>query len=212
MNKMESLIELLDKDTRELVPSGKLLLIGKEDSVFLKAVKRKADALGVKCDLGKIISPPYKGIVVDREYPVNCPIPPEADIDHIITPGMSCVAQAILATLLGASLVSGKNITVVGRGHAVKGLIPELIKNNATVTVAHSKTLDLFDATMKRDVVIFATPVLYQYPAFDTKRMVIDLGNAIPEQYKGFYNCPYINRIGPLTVSVLLNRFARIVN
>lgn len=94
MNKMESLIELLDKDTRELAPSGKLLLIGKEDSVFLKAVKRKADSLGVKCDLGKITFPPYKGIVVDREYPVNYPIPPEADIDHTITPGMSCVAQA----------------------------------------------------------------------------------------------------------------------
>lgn len=37
--------------------------------------------------------------------------------------------------------------------------------------------------------------------------LVIDLGNSVPHPDR--FNCPYVNRIGQLTVSVLLNRFAR---
>lgn len=37
--------------------------------------------------------------------------------------------------------------------------------------------------------------------------VVIDLGNSVPHPDR--FNCPYVNRIGQLTVSVLLNRFAR---
>lgn len=36
---------------------------------------------------------------------------------------------------------------------------------------------------------------------------IIDLGNSVPHPDR--FNCPYVNRIGQLTVSVLLNRFAR---
>lgn len=36
---------------------------------------------------------------------------------------------------------------------------------------------------------------------------LIDLGNSVPHPDR--FNCPYVNRIGQLTVSVLLNRFAR---
>ena len=40
-----------------------------------------------------------------------------------------------------------------------------------------------------------------------TRDLVIDLGNSVPHPDR--FNCPYVNRIGQLTVSVLLNRFAR---
>ena len=38
-------------------------------------------------------------------------------------------------------------------------------------------------------------------------RVVIDLGNSVPHPDR--LNCPYVNRIGQLTVSILLNRFAK---
>lgn len=43
--------------------------------------------------------------------------------------------------------------------------------------------------------------------SYNTRDLVIDLGNSVP--LPNFFNCPYVNRIGQLTVSVLLNRFAR---
>lgn len=43
--------------------------------------------------------------------------------------------------------------------------------------------------------------------SYNTRDLVIDLGNSVP--LPDFFNCPYVNRIGQLTVSVLLNRFAR---
>lgn len=42
---------------------------------------------------------------------------------------------------------------------------------------------------------------------FPTRDLVIDLGNSVPHPDR--LNCPYVNRIGQLTVSILLNRFAK---
>lgn len=43
--------------------------------------------------------------------------------------------------------------------------------------------------------------------SYNTRDLVIDLGNSVSHPDR--FNCPYVNRIGQLTVSVLLNRFAR---
>lgn len=102
---------------------------------------------------------------------------------------------------------SNKDITIVGRGHAVQNLAKYLTLGNATVTVAHSKTKSLLQATMNRDVVIYATPTITKDISYNTRDLVIDLGNSVPHPDR--FNCPYVNRIGQLTVSVLLNRFAR---
>ena len=77
----------------------------------------------------------------------------------------------------------------------------------ATVTVAHSKTKSLLQATQNRDVVIYATPIITQDISYNTRDLVIDLGNSVPHPDR--LNCPYVNRIGQLTVSILLNRFAK---
>lgn len=45
------------------------------------------------------------------------------------------------------------------------------------------------------------------FNSYNTRDLVIDLGNSVPHPDR--FNCPYVNRIGQLTVSVLLNRFAR---
>lgn len=208
MEQIKTLSATLDEETTRFRPTGRLLLLGSYESVFLKAVKRKADLLGIDCDLTQYPCPPYKAVVVDREnVPSDIKVAAEVDIDHSYSQGMSSVSQATLALLLALDLVHAKEITIVGRGHAVKDLAQHLIDNDATVTVAHSKTPILYGATTGKDVVIYATPTITGAVPYNTHDLVIDLGNSVPHPDR--FNCPYVNRIGQLTVSVLLNRFAR---
>lgn len=206
---VKRIANLVDDDTLSLLPtSDKLLLLGAEDSVFLKAISRKAQKLGVPYEHTYSFTAPYQGVVVDTE---TCSdylrLPTDADIDHSFSEGFSSVSQGVLSLLLAADLVSRKDITIVGRGHAVKGLAQALIDNNATVTVAHSKTESLLQATLNRDVVIYATPTISQDISYNTKALVIDLGNSVPHPDR--LSCEYINRIGNLTTSIILNRFVR---
>lgn len=208
---IKHLSEQIDGDTLTCLPTQKkLLLLGSERSMFLRAIKRKADTLGIPCDIvSRTIVPYGDAIVVDDEtYPYNMSMVPALDIDCSRNEGVSSVSQGVFALLLAADLVSGKNITIVGRGHAVKGLAQILIDNHATVTVAHSKTKRLLHATAGQDVVIYATPNVTQDISYNTKELVIDLGNAVPHPDR--LSCPYVNHIGKLTVSILLNRFARV--
>ena len=209
---IKTLSEQIDGETIALLPtSGKLLLLGSQDSIFLKSIKRKADSLGIMYDHTFRFTPPYQGAVVDTETcPSDLQLSSDVDIDHSFSDGLSSVSQGVFALLLAADLVHKKNITIVGRGHAVKGLAQALIYNNATVTVAHSKTTSLLQATQNRDVVIYATPNVSQDISYNTAELVIDLGNAVPHPDR--LSCEYINRIGQLTVSVLLNRFAKAVS
>ena len=208
-DKIKQLSFELDSQTRSLAPeAGKLLLLGSQDSVFLKNISRKAAALGIDCEHTYHFNPPYHGIIVDTETaPSSIQISSEVDIDHSFTPGMSCVAQATLTLLLSCDLVYAKDITIVGRGHAVQNLAQRLIDLNATVTVAHSKTKSLLQSTQNRDVVIYATPTITQEISYDTHDLVIDLGSSVPNPDR--LSCPYVNKIGQLTVSVLLNRFVK---
>lgn len=203
----------MDKQTAALAPTaGKLLLLGSPDSVFLKAVAKKAAALGIDYNFTDHVAlPPYQGVIVDTETTLyvdtSFHLSAELDIDNSFHPGMSAVSQAVLTLLLAADLVKGKDITIVGRGHAVQGLAQCLIDNNATVTVAHSKTPSLIRATAGRDVVIYATPTLTRPVMSNTYDLVIDLGNAYPHPDR--LCCPYVNKIGQLTTSILLHRFVR---
>ncbi len=53
--------------------------------------------------------------------------------------------------------ISGRHVVVVGRGEAVgKPLIPLLLQENATVTVCHSRTIDLPRFTKQADILISA--------------------------------------------------------
>ena len=211
-NLVKKLSEQIDGETIALLPtSGKLLLLGSQDSIFLKSIMRKADSLGIKYDHTFHLTPPYRGAVVDTETcPDDLRLSSDVDIDHSFSDGLSSVSKGVLALLLAADLVHKKNITIVGRGHAVKGLAPALIYNNATVTVAHSKTTSLLQATQNRDVVIYATPTIKKEISYNTGELVIDLGNAVPHPDR--LSCEYINHIGQLTVSVLLNRFVKAVS
>ena len=83
-----------------------------------------------------------------------------------------------------------------------------LIKNDATVTVAHSKTKDVFGAIDGCDVAVYATPSISIHEKPHVNDMVIDVGGVWSSDR--YTECQYIDRIGPLTISVLLNRLARV--
>lgn len=205
-DRINRVITMLDADTLEhqnrYMP---LILMGDvERSPFLRAIIRKADQLGIKTEV--TTTPQHKHpVVMDRE---TCPkhyIEHWLDVDNMFSDGMSSVAEAIYLLLLNLNLIAGKNICIVGRGHAVQGLAETLIKDDATVTVAHSKTESLLKATMGNDVVIYATPKVDKIVACDTDALVIDVGRCI--EHPELFYCDYVNNIGKLTVSVLLNRF-----
>lgn len=50
MEQIKTLSATLDEETTRFHPTGRLLLLGSYESVFLKAVKRKADLLGMVLD------------------------------------------------------------------------------------------------------------------------------------------------------------------
>lgn len=213
---IDELVRENDLATKALLPVDKtLVLFGSETSPFIQSIRRKANALGIKYNMGvsQLYADDVGGVVIDTETSNVDPrfIDPILDID-CITPsssGLSCVASAILALLLGNNLACGKYITIVGRGHAVKGLAPLLTEQGATVTVAHSKTPMVNKATVGADVVVYAVPRSASFGfTLDTKDMVIDLSRVIP--YPDLLpHAKYVDRIGKLTVSILLNRFAK---
>lgn len=210
---IESLVRDLDRQTAgvlQMLPKSKwpyFAVVG-DDSPFIKAVKSKAKKFGLtyeeypgdsrKC----FVTTP---VIYDRETCEANILDKEADVDRTKFDGMSCVAEAIYLLLKRMDLIAYKDITIVGRGHAVKGLAEKLIAGDATVTVAHSKTRRLAFATDCKDVLIFATPEITGPVYNDTKDLVIDLGECFEENACRL-GCEYTKDIGKLTVSVILSR------
>ena len=159
---IQRLSDEIDSKTQELLPlNGNLVLLGGQESQFLKAVRRKAEQFGINC-IGHIENP--AGIVVDietanvdREFMEDFKRSP-FNIDGPLLNGMTSVSQAVYMVLDDRGLIKEKNITILGRGNAVTGLAEMLIRNDATVTVAHSKTRDVFGAIDGCDVAVYATP------------------------------------------------------
>lgn len=211
---IDELVRKIDEDTKCYFPTYRnLLLFGSADSIFLKSIMSKAHSFGIKCDIYQDSISNHSislrdGIVVDTEtfdgITRNPNWNPKNDLDGLIYNTRPCVAEAMIRLLDKANLIGGKSITIVGRGRSTVGLAKFLIQGDATVTVAHSKTQDLFSATSGRDVVLLCTPNLNQDISYNTKSMVIDLGPVAPHPER--YSCDYVTRIGKLTISILLNR------
>ena len=210
----------LDEETAKCTVNVPTTLVGSQDSFFLKAIKRKADKLNIPCEIAENAQLLWKPVVIDTETarfrPHNDPELPWYeqelvwDVDSMHPDSlysMSSVAEACFRLIADLMVIGGLTVTIVGRGHAVKGLAKELVRQNATVTVAHSHTVDLRHACRNQDIVIYATPELNKGIPYETKALVIDLGNCVP--CPALFDCEYTNRIGTLTTSVLLNRIAR---
>ena len=69
-----------------------------------------------------------------------------------------CTSRAVIELINYYNIdLTGKKVVLVGRSDIVgKPLIPQLLKKDATLTICHSKTKNIFEETKNADVVIIA--------------------------------------------------------
>ena len=120
--------------------------------------------------------PEIDGILVQLPLPVGLDeqrilarISPEKDADgfHVLNAGklltgqatvLPCTPKGVIAMLKAANVpIEGKHAVVVGRSNIVgKPAALLLLRENATVTICHSKTPDLASMTRQADILVAA--------------------------------------------------------
>lgn len=131
-----------------------------------------------------------------------------------------CTAAGIIELLNAYEVpMEGKNVVIIGRGKLVgKPLMSLFLKNNATVTVCHSKTENLSEYTKNADILVSATGVKHLIGKDDVKEgaIVIDVG--VTRENGKIYGdvdteavmdkvsliTPCVGGVGPMTVAMLL--------
>ena len=183
--------------------------------------------------------PEIHGILVQLPLPravsserVVKAIAPEKDVDGfhpcnmgLLTEGrprfVPCTPKAVMAILdrEGVAL-EGKRAVVVGRSNIVgKPVALLLLQRGATVTVCHSKTADLEEATRQADVLVVAVgrPNLVTGRAVKSGAVVVDVGiNRLPDgRLVGDVDArsvtgvaarltPVPGGVGPMTITMLI--------
>ncbi len=182
--------------------------------------------------------PAVNGILVQLPLPdhmdeaavINA-IAPEKDVDgfHILNVGRLATGQKAMVpcTPLGCLMLlrdrlgslSGKNAVVIGRSNIVgKPMAQLLLRDSATVTVAHSRTADLPGLCRQADIVVAAVgrPGFVKGDWIKPGATVIDVGinrtedglvgdvdQASVEQVAGALT-PVPGGVGPMTIACLL--------
>lgn len=133
---------------------------------------------------------------------------------------VSCTPLGVMELLKAYNVeLEGKNVCIIGRSNLVgKPLIQLLLKENATVSICHSKSLDIKDYTKNADVLIVAAghPNLITKDFVKDKAVVIDVGInkegnilcgdvAFDEvSKKASLITPVPGGVGPMTIACLL--------
>lgn len=121
--------------------------------------------------------------------------------------------------------ITGKKVVVLGRSNIVgKPTAMELLKRNATVTVCHSKTKDLYRETEQADILISAIgkPKFITTDMIKKDAIVIDVGMNKDENNKlcgdidyneavkkVSYITPVPGGVGPMTIAMLMNNIIK---
>lgn len=165
------------------------------------------------------------------ELSIISSIPPEKDVDglHPENQGYLLMGKARLIPCTAAGIIKllkyydiqieGANAVVVGRSDMVgKPVSQLLLKNNATVTVAHSRTVNLASVTKKADILVVAVgrPKLIKADMVKKGAVVIDVGiNRVEGKLigdvdfeniskKAAFITPVPGGVGLMTVTMLL--------
>lgn len=133
---------------------------------------------------------------------------------------MPCTVQAIMAILKEYEVdISGREIVIVGKGKLVgRPLINVMLGEGATVTVCHSKTINLKKHTREADILICATGTknLIKEDMVKEGAVVIDVGCTLEDgkiygdvdfdkvSKKASLITPAKGGVGPMTVSMFL--------
>ena len=168
---------------------------------------------------------------IDSERIVNC-ISPLKDVDGLTSlnfgallssqPGIvPCTALGVMSILDSVNVnLEGANVVIVGRSRLVGlPLVSLFLKRNATVTICHSKTVNLKEITSRADVLVVAIgkKEFIKGDYIKDNAVVIDVG--ITRDSDKLYGdccftemvdkCKYITPVpggvGPLTVAYLVN-------
>ncbi len=159
-------------------------------------------------------------------------ISPEKDVDafhpenvgHIMIGDytfLPCTPAGVMEMLKEYEIqVSGKNCVVVGRSNIVgKPMTMLLLKENATVTVCHSRTPDISEFTKKADILVSAVgkPGLITADMVKENAVVIDVAiNRLESgklcgdvdfenvKEKASYITPVPGGVGPMTIATLM--------
>ena len=158
-------------------------------------------------------------------------IAPEKDVDGLSLENagklfaggkglVSCTPKGIIELIKRTGVaMAGKQAVVVGRSNLVgKPVAMLLLKENATVTVCHSKTENLADITSQADILVAAVgkPGCIRAEHIKPGAVVIDVGTSRVEgklrgdvafdeaMEKAGYITPVPGGVGPMTITMLL--------
>lgn len=167
-------------------------------------------------------------------------IAPEKDVDgfHPMNVGKLCIGEKNLVSCTPAGIIellkrsdieiAGKECVVIGRSNIVgKPMSLLLLEENATVTVAHSKTKDLAKVTSRADILIVAIgkPKFITSEFVKEGAVVIDVGihrdeenhlcgdvdfESVKEKVSAITPVP--GGVGPMTIVMLMNNCVNAVD
>ena len=206
---VDKLSEEFDISTSKYANGTDVLMVG-NDSIFIKSICNKADKIGniFYFKVEPKFCEDYDQnipIIIDVESVPAIPLMSnQSDIDCISHDGISCCAEAISLLFKEVDYLHGTNVTIIGNGHAVKGLHNILTNDcDCTITICHSKTKDLHQMTEHADVIIVAAPILPKDVTLSNNPYIIDVSHTF-KSFSGSDN--YVGNIGKLTTSIILNR------
>lgn len=142
---------------------------------------------------------------------------------------VSCTPAGIIQLLKRSGVeIAGKECVVLGRSNIVgKPMALLLLRENATVTIAHSKTKNLKEVTKRADILIVAVgrPKMVTKDYVKEGAVVIDVGINRDENNKMCGDVdfddvapvcsaitPVPGGVGPMTIAMLLNNCIESVN
>lgn len=205
---IERLCTKYDDATRAMLPTDKSLRLVGVESIFTKAIANKCRHLGVSYTYSNSYRQGYPTIIDIETTRIPDGLTDKDDIDCVMHDGTPAVTEAVYE-LLRARGLPGSHIVIVGRGYSVQGLADKLLNADATVTVCHSKTKYLYDATTVGDALVLATPASARLAVCTLdKSLIVDLGGVLDGRI--ILDNRYVSSamIGRLTTSILVNRAA----
>ncbi|TYR80800.1 bifunctional methylenetetrahydrofolate dehydrogenase/methenyltetrahydrofolate cyclohydrolase FolD [Priestia megaterium] len=167
---------------------------------------------------------------IDEKAVLNV-ISPKKDVDgfHPVSVGnmvigdecyLPCTPHGIIELIKrSGEEISGKHAVVIGRSNIVgKPVAMLLLQENATVTVAHSRTQNLSEIIKQADILVSAVgrPRLVKAEDIKPGAIVIDVGNTMengklvgdidyePATEVAGYITPVPGGVGPMTITMLL--------
>lgn len=201
-----------------------------DDSITQEELKSVIGSLNKEKDVyGILVQLPLPKHIAENEI-INA-IDPKKDVDGFtlinkgkLLSGVQTVhpatPQGIITLLKRNNIeISGKHVVVIGRSNIVgKPMALLLLKENATVTVAHSKTQNLSNLTQQADIIISAVGRQNMVTAEMVKEgaVVVDVGiNRVDNKVVGdvdfdniktktSYITPVPGGVGPMTIATLL--------